>query len=353
MELRNIINICKHYLYTAALKRIDTDSVRSVFAVALAAAREKVEGTETPFDDWLLDAVEAIIADDAKMAILVDWIRGLVTKNICQSAPETDYETLAHEMLYTPGMPKAGSGEIVKLVALILQTVIPLEQFDDKFALIQMPDKIVNIVDDLSDTGSNCEGKLKSIVSGQTISSDRKFKSQISFEPTARLIFACNTLPRQRDKSNGFFRRLTILRFNKTIPESQKRPEFTTKKFWKQKVAGIFNWCLDGLLHLRCDDNHFYPCPESDEIKEEYRYFGNSVLRFLDEYVELDPNGRVLTQVLYDKYKIWAKDHGHLPVSSETLGMDLKREFNIEKKRSGGKPRRNYYPGIRLIDEDF
>ena len=125
MELRNIVNICKRYLYTAALKRIDTDSVRSVFAVALAAAREKVEGTETPFDDWLLDAVEAIIADDAKMAILVDWIRGLVTKNICQSA-ENEWETLAHEMLYTPGMPQAGSGEIVKLVALILQTVIPL-----------------------------------------------------------------------------------------------------------------------------------------------------------------------------------------------------------------------------------
>ncbi|MBR0190499.1 MAG: hypothetical protein IJQ31_00355 [Thermoguttaceae bacterium] len=230
---------------------------------------------------------------------------------------------------------------------------IPLEQFDDKFALINMRGKLVNIVDDLSDTGSNSEGKLKSIVSGQTISSDRKYKSQISFEPTARLIFACNTLPRHRDKSNGFFRRLTILRFNKTIPESKKRPEFTTKKFWKQKVAGIFNWCLDGLLHLRCDDNHFYPCPESDEIIEEYKYFGNPTLRFLDEYVEVDPNWRVLTQVLFEKYKTWAKDHGHLPVSSETLGMDIKRKFNIDKKRSGGKPRKNYYPGIRLIDEDF
>ena len=32
-----------------------------------------------------------------------------------------------------------------------------------------MRDKLVNIVDDLSDTGSICEGKLKSIVSGQTI----------------------------------------------------------------------------------------------------------------------------------------------------------------------------------------
>ena len=64
MEIRSIISISKKYLYSAALKRIDTDSVRSVFAVALAAAREKVEGTETPFDDWLLDAVEAIIADE-------------------------------------------------------------------------------------------------------------------------------------------------------------------------------------------------------------------------------------------------------------------------------------------------
>lgn len=89
MELRNIISICKRYLYTSALKRIDTDSVRSVFAVALAAAREKVEGTETPFDDWLLDAVEAIIADDAKMAILVDWIRAL-SRITSAKAPKTN-----------------------------------------------------------------------------------------------------------------------------------------------------------------------------------------------------------------------------------------------------------------------
>ncbi|MBQ9454367.1 MAG: hypothetical protein IJU53_01705, partial [Thermoguttaceae bacterium] len=230
---------------------------------------------------------------------------------------------------------------------------IPLEQFDDKFALINMRGKLVNIVDDLSDMGSTCEGKLKSIVSGQTISSDRKFKSQISFEPTARLIFACNTLPKLRDQSSGIYRRLTILRFNKTIPESKKRPELTTKKFWKKEVQGIFNWCLDGLLHLRCDKNVFVPCPESDEIIEEYKYFGNPTLRFLDEYVELDPNGRIATNVIQERFKIWAKQEGYDYVSPDALGMALLKKFQVVKKRLGGKIRQHYYFGIRLVDDDF
>ena len=227
---------------------------------------------------------------------------------------------------------------------------IPLEQFDDKFALIHMRGKLVNIVDDLSDTGSTCEGKLKSIVSGQTISSDRKNKSQVSFEPTARLLFACNTLPRLRDKSNGIFRRLTILRFNKTIPESKKRPKLTTKKFWKKEVQGIFNWCLDGLLHLRCDKNVFVQCHESDSIKDEFQRDTNPALRFFDEYVETDPNEYVPLEELYEAYRKWCGKKNYKPMTDAILGREVKKRFGISRDRKTIQKERVYiYPGLKLL----
>ena len=90
---------------------------------------------------------------------------------------------------------------------------------------------------------------FKAVVSGEEIEADHKFKDPFKFRPVSKLIFAMNELPRVEDHSNGFFRRVVVIPFNRTFNED-KRNRNLKYELEQQELDGIFIWALEGLYRL-------------------------------------------------------------------------------------------------------
>lgn len=213
---------------------------------------------------------------------------------------------------------------------------VSLESFGERFVLNELRGKLVNIVDDLNDTDRNSEGKMKSIVSGVSISTDRKSKDPIAFVPYCRLIFSCNDLPRFRDSTDGIWRRLVVIPFENQIPDEMKDSRYVTREFWKKESSGILNWALRGLMDVYFQGWKLEENEEIRELCEQYREEMSPLSQFLDEKItEAGEETYISSLDLYVEYEAWAKKRGYYVENIRNLGRALKIKFPSAKRKKG------------------
>lgn len=116
-----------NYLYLALLKKLDVETLRNILAVGISSLMNKAEQTETKLDDWAVEALADFIKDDAKMQIIVDWIKAKAEAILCSDTPEggNEYQELAQMAMAADNEPTA-SVEVIAIVAQVLEVVLPL-----------------------------------------------------------------------------------------------------------------------------------------------------------------------------------------------------------------------------------
>ena len=220
---------------------------------------------------------------------------------------------------------------------------ISLENFSERFAMADFYAKRLNIVDDLSEVDRTAEGLLKSVVSGSMISADRKNKDLLRFSPTIKLIFACNVEPRFQDTTEGLWRRMMKIVFERCIPEDQRKKEYCQIDFWKQFAAGIANWGLNGLLRLMDQEWKFTKCESIERAKIQYKYEINPILQFFDEFLVESPGKEVSSEDVYKTYAKWADENGFKKKNATNFAKDLYRKFKTVRKYRSRQGYKRYY----------
>jgi putative DNA primase/helicase len=181
---------------------------------------------------------------------------------------------------------------------------------------------------------------LNSLISGETIQVERKFRDPYEITPRAKLAWAMNELPRVGDANSGIFRRVKVVSFPK-IPPDECRPEI--KECVKNEGPGILNWALEGLTRLRARGCFDIP----DVIEDATARFktNNDVpALFVAEKCVAEADAREKGGELYKEYRFWCEENGHRPQSSTRLADDWQR-LGFERARIKGS---TYYRGIRV-----
>ncbi|MFG1523483.1 phage/plasmid primase, P4 family [Halobacteriovorax sp. RZ-3] len=207
---------------------------------------------------------------------------------------------------------------------------VPLEDFtrNKRFALQQTIGKNANIVGEVSDNVRFPEAELKSFISGEPFSIERKFQDPINEKPTARITVACNNHPYFRDSSDGIWRREVLIPFDKTIPKEEINRQYSDEEFWLNngELPGIFNLVLEALKELH-DTGQFIIPQKSIIAKEQYRSELNPIATYLRLNLEYDPSGEIPTCELSSAYDRYCEQHGIKKVSSAILGREIKKIF--------------------------
>jgi Predicted ATPase len=136
--------------------------------------------------------------------------------------PET--KPLFH-IFYDDGVGGTGKSTflevITKIVGESFVSNVLLDQFGNRFIFSNMLGKYVNIGDD---NGKNEElqniGTLKSIITGNRVTIDRKNISPIEVRIFAKQLYATNLFPYIDFTDGGIMRRLNIIQMNKVIPKN-------------------------------------------------------------------------------------------------------------------------------------
>lgn len=106
------------------------------------------------------------------------------------------------------------------------------------------------------------DSALKALSSGQDVTG-RKIYGDAEKVKCPPLCFALNELPRFRDVTNAFFRRILLFSFDVQIPP-ERQDRGLVGKICEKDLPGIFNWVLEGRRRLVESGGEFTPCRKMD-----------------------------------------------------------------------------------------
>ncbi|MCR6120643.1 ATPase [Salipaludibacillus agaradhaerens] len=140
----------------------------------------------------------------------------------------------------------------------------------------------------------------KASVTGDDININRKYEKPLRMQFLGTNIQMMNGLPKTKDKSESFYRRLIIVPFLKSFTNNGERKYIKTDYIHETEVL---QYVLHKVLNMSFDD---YITPKSSaELLESYKEKNNPVLEFWNEVKEDFVWDLVPTQFLYDLFVKW------------------------------------------------
>jgi P4 family phage/plasmid primase-like protien len=215
-------------------------------------------------------------------------------------------------------------------------STVPLEDFGRRFAMAQTLGRLANISPEVGELDRTAEGTLKAFVSGDRMTFERKGKDAFTARPTARLVLSTNNVPRFADKSEGVWRRLLLVPFNRRVPAGERVTGMDKPEYWLQaeEAPGILNWALEGMRRLKANGMRFTEPAACRAALEEHRIDSDPCRAFLQENYAADSQAKPLrARELYDSYRLWCEENGFRSVSANNLGRQVRRVFGLEESR--------------------
>ena len=290
---------------------------------------------------WTAFLEDVLSGDKEYMTLIQQWCGYLLRPDLREQ-----------RFLLCVGEGANGKGvffEVVKdLVGPVNCSQVPLSRFGKPFALYTTYGKLVNMTNESTHIiDEEAESILKSYVAGDRYTFERKFRESIDAVPTAKLMIATNSLPRFNDKTEGVWRRILLVPFDRSVPEDRQIKNLA-QEIAGQELPGIFNWAMDGLKGLNKAGSFIRPA-RTQELMEAYRRDSDPARAFLAEHFTHSPNANgVACYEVYSQYRQWCQDNGYHPLGERAFGQQVKRIFpGVDRRRSGSRDDRQYvYSGL-------
>ena len=192
------------------------------------------------------------------------------------------------------------------------------QALNERFKTAELFGKLANIFADLPTKNIDDNGIFKALVGEDYLTVEKKNKDPFSFQSNARLLFSCNSIPKNYgDRSDGFYRRLIIVRFNHTVPVEQRDPHLLDK--FRAEADGIFLFALDGLRRLMQENYVFCETERNRAELQQYREESDSVLSFVKECCLLGAEYEVGSTDIFNCYKTYCEECGLKPFSQKVF----------------------------------
>lgn len=217
-------------------------------------------------------------------------------------------------------------------------------QFSSSFKRAHLRGKLANIVTELAEGAEIADRDLKAIVSGDIIDAEHKFGDSFEYKPFATCWFATNHMPYTRDFSEAFFRRATVLTFNRRFKGEACDPQLREKL--RAELAGILNLALIGLARVM-QQGGFTSAASDNDAKREWQIQADPISQFIEECCLWDINSREPSNVLYQRYTSWAYDAG---IKSTLNRKNFTTRLLAHKADPGeGSEGRTFVPRVEAI----
>ncbi|WP_367357377.1 phage/plasmid primase, P4 family, partial [Mesotoga sp.] len=221
------------------------------------------------------------------------------------------------------------------------------------FELARVLDKPANIGSEVTSGKNYIDTQvLKSIVSGDALTINRKYKDPIDYVPQCKFLFTVNALPNVSDSSHGFARRLIIIEFNRIIPVEFQDEQLLDKLI--KEASGVFNWLLEGIERL-LTNNVFTNTAQSDQVVARNYSESNPVYLWAESHTYYKEGNFERTDWLYQSYRKWAVDSGFNALNITNFAKELKKVlaenfgWAISLGRESSKGRRRGFTNIGMI----
>jgi putative DNA primase/helicase len=173
------------------------------------------------------------------------------------------------------------------------------------------------------------EALMKQLTGGDPVTARKMRQDFFEFDMHAKIFLAANHKPQVKGTDYAVWRRIKLVPFVVTIPDSEKDKNLLAKL--KTEWPGILAWAVRGCLDWQREG-----LAEPDEVRDatnQYRAEQDSIQGFLDECCFVHDTVKARSSILFDAYQKWSGDKVMTP---PTFRKRLKEKGYDSKKGAQG-----------------
>lgn len=208
-------------------------------------------------------------------------------------------------------------------------TSIPPQDVDDERMGAGLDRSRLNVVTEMPERAILESGGFKAAVVGDRMTRRRAYGREFTFRPRAGHLFAANHLPPVVDTSDGFWRRLVIVKFDNRF-EGDQVDTTLADRILRDELPGVLAWAVRGAARL-VQNNCYTEVPSSKAELGEWRGESNPVALWREARCE--PGGWTDASTLYRDYRDWAPANGFMPLSVVRFGRRMKELPLVEHRK--------------------
>lgn len=248
------------------------------------------------------------------------------------------------------GEKRNGKSTFLDMVGTLLGEIntanLDLCEIGDRFRTAELTGKLANIGDDINDEWVSNTAIFKKVVSGDTVTAERKGKDPFKLRSFAKFFFSANSLPRlgRGKDSSAVLDRLVIIPFDAKFTKDD--PDYDP--FIKYKLRGedvmeaLIAKAIPALREV-LGDQEFATCERIRKNIEEFEISNNPIMEFYEDLDESDYMNEPIKSV-YQKYTGFCFANNLQAMSAIEFSRQFKKQFGLTIKtvESDGKRVRVY-----------
>ena len=236
------------------------------------------------------------------------------------------------------GEKRNGKSTFLDMVSTLLgennTSNLDLCEIGDRFRTAEINGKLANIGDDINDEWISNTAIFKKVVSGDTITAERKTKDPFKLKSFAKFFFSANSLPRiGRGKDSGaVLDRLVIIPFDAKFSKSDADydPFIKYKLRGEDVMEALIAKAIPALREVLADQA-FAKSHKVDESLAEFETSNNPISEFFMELDEADYLNEPIKSV-YQKYTTFCMVTNLQALSAVEFQKQMKRQFEVTVK---------------------
>ena len=204
-------------------------------------------------------------------------------------------------------------------------------EFNNRFQLGELDNKLLNIVDDLPKKALLPDGVIKAIVSGGKITGEHKQRDPFSVSFRCFLTIGTNYDLPTVDDSTAMMERAVIIEWNRTF-RADERDDTLKHRLVAEELPGILKCALDA--YGRALLNGFPHVPSSTRAKEKWLGRINPVRRFVDQEYEHVSGAKMPFKHMWEAFQHWEREERSKPIGRTRFAESLASIPGVEKRNS-------------------
>lgn len=231
--------------------------------------------------------------------------------------------------------------ELLRLTGIENASAIPLQKISDRFTTAKLLYKTVNVCGDLENAPLKDTSVIKQLTGEDLVQGEYKGGEIFFFKNRAKFIFSCNELPQVLDdRSNGFYRRLLIIRFN---DDGAFIPDLESKLSDEKEVEAVISGLVEGAKQALERGQIYESGANLGEITR-MKIESDTTEAFLEECCNRDPKARIKRPDLLTAYENFCKEEEREPLRKTAFYKALRTKGFRETKIHGIV----YFAGLEL-----